>query len=92
MEIGLKNEQNPDSASWIADNERLVLAGLRNEDDDTLEAVKQRCVTRFGEDLGSDYYRNLLATFPDRHKELFPEIFESVTHEAFQSEEVEASK
>lgn len=73
-------EQN--FGQWIADNERLVLAGLQNVgptpldyDETTLDAVKKRCVEKFGEILGLRYYQGLVATFPERHKDLFPEIF-----------------
>jgi len=83
-------EQNKSNASitvdgmaqWTADNERLVLAGLSNigpelfdYDVYTLDAVRLRCIQRFGNKLGTHYYQTLIATFPERHKELFPEIF-----------------
>jgi len=71
-----------DFAQWIADNERLVLAAYQNvgptpvdDDEETIEAVRKRCVARFGERFGLNYFRGLIATFPERHKDLFPEIF-----------------
>lgn len=67
---------------WIADNERLVLAAYLNSgpgpldcDEMTLGAVKSRCIEYFGEKFGSQYYFGLIASFPKRHKELFPEIY-----------------
>jgi len=61
-----------------------VLAGLQNSgpgpldcDEMTLAAVKSRCIEKFGEKLGSIYYLGLLGSFPERHKDLFPEIFEA---------------
>jgi len=69
-------------AQWVADNERLVLAGLSNTgpgpldyDEETVEAVRQRCVKKFGDSFGNQYFADLIATLPERHKELFPEIF-----------------
>ena len=71
-----------DFFQWTADNERLVLAAFQNTgptpldyDEITLDAVKLRCVARFGEQFGLTYFRGLIATFPERHKDLFPEIF-----------------
>ena len=61
----------------------MVLAGLQNigptpidYDEITLDAVRKRCIARYGMLIGVKYYRDLIATFPERHKELFPEIFE----------------
>jgi hypothetical protein len=79
----VEGETTPENMiQWIADNERLVLAGYSNRgpgpldyDEETIEAVKERCVKKFGEDLGTRYFESLIATFPERHKELFPEIF-----------------
>jgi hypothetical protein len=77
-----------DFDQWKADNERLVLAGLQNigptpvdYDEVTLDAVRKRCIARFGERFGLHYFRGLIATFPERHKDLFPEIFEQVDSE-----------
>lgn len=71
-----------DFDQWIADNERLVLAAFQNVgptpvdyDEITLDAVKKRCTERFGERTGTVYFQGLIATFPERHKDLFPEIF-----------------
>ena len=72
-----------DFNQWTADNDRLVIAGLSNTgpglldyDEDTLEAVRQRCVVRFGKQIGNTYYQNLIGTLPSRRPELFPELFE----------------
>lgn len=72
-----------DFAQWVADNERLVLAALQQNDETTpldydevtMEAIKKRCVDRFGEVFGTQYYQILILTLPDRHKKLFPEIY-----------------
>ncbi len=79
MEQGLKIDQNPDFDQWKADNERLTLAGLQNDDDEIIDAVKARCISRFGKSAGSLYFRGLIATFPERHKDLFPEIYDPET-------------
>lgn len=71
---------------WIADNERLVLAGFLNSgpgpldfDEESVDAVRLRCIKRLGEIAGTLYFQGLIATFPDRHKELFPEeMFEEI--------------
>lgn len=67
---------------WMADNERLVIAGLQkigpgpfDNDEAILDSVKQRCINKFGEHFGLWYYQGLIETFPWRHKELFPEMF-----------------
>jgi len=68
-----------DMAQWAADTERLLIAGLSNNvgptpldyGEETVDAVKQRCITRFGERLGTNYYQTLVATLPDRRPELF---------------------
>ena len=68
--------------SWVADTERLLFAALQPTgpgpldcDEVTLEAVKERCLKRFGELVGPSYYFRLIATFPERHKEFFPELY-----------------
>ena len=71
-----------DIEQWAADTERLLVAGLSNNvgptlldyDEVTVDAVKQRCISRFGEAIGTIYYQILLATLPDRRPELFPEL------------------
>lgn len=70
-----------DLRQWMADNDRLVIAGLSNVgsgppdyDEETLIAVKQRCINRYGERIGTIYYRGLIATLPDRRPNLFPEL------------------
>lgn len=87
MKKEARTEINPidqfgEMAQWIADNDRLVTASLSNigptlldYDKETIEAVKKRCIRKLGEETGNQYFANLIATFPDRHKELFPEIF-----------------
>lgn len=72
-----------DFAEWTADNIRLILAGLRNigptpldYDEETIDAVQKRCIERYGETMGNIYFRNLLTSIPEGHKDLFPEIFE----------------
>jgi len=71
-----------DMAQWAADTARLLIAGLSNNvgptpldyDEETVDAVKQRCVARFGEVIGTRYYQTLVATLPARRPELFPEL------------------
>ncbi|MCA9373388.1 hypothetical protein KC921_04825 [Candidatus Woesebacteria bacterium] len=71
-----------DSEQWAADTERLLIAGLSNNigptfldyDEETVVAVMQRCVARFGVTAGEKYFMTLLATLPDRRPELFPEL------------------
>ncbi len=71
-----------DFAQWSADTERLLIAGLSNivgptpldYDEETVEAVRQRCIKRFGEMGGTLYFQTLVATLPDRRPELFPEL------------------
>jgi hypothetical protein len=85
MESGQKiGQQNQEIRSWIADNQRLVVAALRNGVDGpldsdwvTLEMVRQRCISRYGEMLGNNYFMNLALTLPEVNKDLFPEIFET---------------
>jgi hypothetical protein len=68
---------------WSADNERMVRAGLLNTgpgpldyDEKSLETVQKRCLEMLGEYVGLRYYQNLIATFPQRNKELFPELYD----------------
>ncbi len=69
-------------AQWAADNDRLVIAALTNDEDSlnieydetTIDAVRQRCVERFGESLGNRYFGGLIATLPDRRPDLFSEL------------------
>ncbi len=69
-----------DLAQWIADNDRLVIAALKNGetefsyDEVTMNAVQQRCIDRFGENFGQRYFGQLIATLPDRRPDLFPEL------------------
>lgn len=73
-----------DLAQWAADTERLLIAGLSNNvgptpldyDEETVDAVIQRCIKMFGPVLGSQYYITLLGSLPDRRPELFPELQE----------------
>jgi hypothetical protein len=72
-----------DNAQWAADTERLLIAGLSatgqtplDFDTETVDTVRQRCVLRYGEQLGMSYYQTLVATLPDRRPELFPELAE----------------
>ena len=72
-----------DFPRWTADNERLLRAGLTptgpgpfDHDEETVEAVHDRCKQRFGERFGGTYFGGLIATFPERNKELFPELFD----------------
>lgn len=72
---------NSEMAQWAADTERLLIAGLTpsgvdpfSGDEVTTEAVQQRCVERFGKEVGAQYYITLLGTLPDRRPELFPEL------------------
>jgi len=66
---------------WLTDNQRLLSVAL--EDGDTpidsnkhaADALRQRCVERYGEDLGEKYYQDLILTYPDLHKKNFREIF-----------------
>lgn len=76
-------EQLGDFAQWAADTERLLIAGLSNGggykspidyDEETVEAVQQRCISRLGSEVGVDYFRTLLTTLPARRPELFPEF------------------
>lgn len=92
MESGQKiGQQNQEFNSWVADNNRLVTAALRNgvdgpldSDGVTLDMVRQRCISRYGEVLGNNYFMNLVIIFPEIHKDLFPEFFESKVSEASQ--------
>lgn len=77
-----KDEFN-EIAQWSTDNERLLRAGLMptgpgplDYDEETVDAVKKRCIKRFGQIPGSRYFQTMLATFPERNKELFPELFD----------------
>jgi hypothetical protein len=70
-------------SQWIADNDRLVIAGLSNVgpgpldyDEDTLNAVQERCRERYGPIFGLSYYRGLIASLPQRRLDLFPELSE----------------
>ena len=58
---------------WSADIERLLIAGLANEDEEALSVLEERCRLRFG-NFGPTYFRNLVATLPDRRPDLFPEL------------------
>lgn len=85
METGRGTAQSGSLAeyfSWAADNERLVMAALRqggltpvDYDEIMVDAVIKRCVERFGPDLGLQYYQYLIATFLERHKDQFPEFY-----------------
>lgn len=68
MEVNLN-----ENAQWVADTERLLIASLMSEDDAALSDIEERCRLRYG-DFGSLYFRNLVATLPDRRPELFPEL------------------
>ena len=70
-----------ESSQWMADNERLAIAGLSNVgpwpldyDEDTLNAVQERCKERYGPVFGLRYYRDLIASLPQRRPDLFPEL------------------
>jgi hypothetical protein len=70
-------------SQWIADNDRLVIAGLSNVgpgpldyDEDTLNAVQERCKERYGSIFGMRYYMGLIASLPLRRPDLFPELSE----------------
>lgn len=73
-----------DYAQWVADNDRLLIAGLSNGskedplsgDLETIKAVKRRCIDMLGEEEGLDYFKNMVATLPTRRPELFPELSE----------------
>jgi len=76
----LKPEKETD-AMWALETEKLLIAGLRDidenplgGDDVTVESVKQRCLARFGEINGTLYFQNLIRTLPDRRPDLFPEL------------------
>ena len=71
-----------DNAQWAADTDRLLIAGLLNNDgttpldydEETVDAVRLRCIERYGEKGGIIYFRNLQATLPNRRPDLFPEL------------------
>jgi hypothetical protein len=67
---------------WAADTERLLVAALSNilgptiidYDIEAEEIVKQRCIKKYGEEVGMIYFINLIANLPKRRPELFPEL------------------
>jgi hypothetical protein len=71
-----------DNAQWAADTDRLLIAGLSNNigptpldyDEELIEAVRHRCIAKYGEERGTYYFRTLVATLPDRRPDLFPEL------------------
>lgn len=68
---------------WNTTNERLYRTalkptgpGLLDYDEETELAVEKRCIREFGEVIGRIYFQTFVATFPERNKELFPELFD----------------
>lgn len=73
-----------DLAQWMADNDRLTIAGLQTGarlleyDEETIASVQALCQEMFGERAGLKYFLGLVGTLPDRRPDLFPELADFV--------------